>query len=234
MENPPTQTSSQTSPPARRHWLALLALLLVVILVSVATTLWIARTWLFPQPFQPVTLNTSERVVLENKLAVLSGVTTPRSESAASAQRAPATGPLLPEAYSERAGDRVIHFTQRELNAMIARNPDLAERVVLHLSDGLLSATMLITLPPDLPIFAGQTVRVATGLRLRHEQGRPIVAIEGVSVMGVPLPAAWLGGLKGQDLIGLYGDEGGLWGAFGDGVRDLRIEQGRLRVELAE
>lgn len=234
MENAPTDTTQQTPPPPHRRGLPLAALLLVVILVSVATTLWIARTWLFPQPFQPVTLNTRERVVLESKLDVLSGVASPRSESAAEARRAPATGALRPEAYSERAADRVVHFTQRELNAMIARNPDLAERVVLHLSDGLLSATMLITLPHDLPVFAGQTVRVATGLRLRHEQGRPIVAIEGVSVMGVPLPAAWLGGLKGHDLVGLYGDEGGIWGAFGDGVRDLRIEQGRLRVELAE
>lgn len=233
MENAPIQTSTQTQTPPRR-WLPLLVLVLVVILVSVATTLWIARTWLFPQPFQPVTLSTAERVVLEQKLDVVSGIAPSRTEDAAGSRRTPATGPLLPEAYSERAGDRVIHFTQRELNAMIARNPDLAERVVLHLSDGLLSATMLITLPHDLPVFAGQTVRVATGLRLRHEQGRPIVAIEGVSVMGVPLPAAWLGGLKGQDLVGLHGGEGGLWGAFGDGVRDLRIEQGRLRVELAE
>ncbi len=93
---------------------------------------------------------------------------------------------------------------------------------------------MLVTLPPDLPLFAGQTVQVATGLRMRFESEHPIVIIEGVSIMGVPLPAARLGGLKGLDLVSLYGPDAGFWRAFGEGVRDLRAEQGRLRVELAE
>jgi hypothetical protein len=218
--------------PRRRGgigWGTLAVLLLAAIGLSVAATLWIAHTWLFPQPFAPVVLDAREQAVLDTKMHSLAASPT----SPAPAGAAPGTSAAQPAPYLERPEDRVIYFTQRELNALIARNPELAGRLALHLSDELLSATMLITLPADLPVFAGRTIRVATGLRLRYEQDRPVVAIEGVSLMGVPLPAAWLGGLKGRDLVTLYGTDGGFWQAFGEGVRDLRIEDGRLRVELA-
>ncbi len=207
-----------------------MAVLLLVILASVVVTLWVARTWLYPQPFTPVTLDAREQAVLDTKLDALN----PRDRDAPDPDTATDPGPLRPEVYAERPEDRVIRFSQRELNAMIARNPDLAERLALHLSRDLLSATMLITVPPDFPVFANQTIRVATGLRLRTEQGRPVVSIDGVSVMGVPLPDAWLGGIKGQDLVSLHGPDGGFWGTFAEGVRELRIEDGHLRVELAE
>jgi hypothetical protein len=230
--NAPTEASAARRPA----WPLVAGLLVLVILVSIAATLWVARTWLFPQPFRPVALEAREQAVLDAKLDLLAQPMTPARDpdTAAPAERRETSGPLRPEVYSERPEDRVIHFTQRELNAMIGRNPDLAERLVLHLSRDLLSATMLVTLPPDLPVFANQTVRIATGLRLRYEQGRPVVSIDGVSIMGVPLPAAWLGGIKGQDLVSLHGPGGGFWGTFAEGVRDLRIEEGRLRVELAE
>ncbi len=228
---------STTPEPRRPGWPLVAGLLLLVVLATIAATLWIARTWLFPQPFTPVVLDAREEAVLEAKIDSLSGPARPPAatpEAATRRERADTSGPLRPEPYAERAEDRVIHFTQRELNAMVARNPDLAERLVLHLSDDLISATMLITLPPDLPVFANQTVRVATGVRLRFEQGRAVVSIDGVSIMGVPLPAAWLGGIKGHDLVSMHGPGGGFWSMFAEGVRDLRIEQGRLRVELAE
>lgn len=219
---------------ARRRFgcLAITGMLLVAVLVSVLATLWVARTWLFPPPLEPVVLDVREQTALETKLRGLTGAPPPGDETIGNGE-VPADN-LQPQAYTERSQDRVIHFTQRELNALVARNPDLADRLALHLSDDLLSATLLITLPPDLPILAGQTVKVTTGLQLRHEQGRPVLSVEGVSLMGVPLPSAWLGGIKGRDLVALYGSDGGFWQAFGEGVRDLSIEQGRLRVELAE
>lgn len=214
-------------PPRRIGCLAVSGLLLLAIVVSALATLFVARTWLYPQPFAPVRLSAAEAVTLEHKLESLAG-----SGSDTVTPREP--GGLRPEIYQERAEDRVIHFSQRELNALIARNPDLAERLALHLSQDLLSATMLVTLPPDLPVFAGQTVRVATGLRLTHDGVRPQVVVEGVSVMGVPVPSAWLGGIKGQDLVTLFGPDQGFWSVFGQGVRELRVEDGRLRIELSE
>jgi hypothetical protein len=226
---------SRTTSTRRFGCLAVTGLLLVTVLLSVLVTLWVARTWLFPPPLEPVVLDAREQTELDAKLRDLSIASLPTANDGTTGNGVDTdANTLQPQAYTERPQDRVIHFTQRELNALVARNPDLAERLALHLSDDRLSATLLITLPPDLPILAGQTVKVATGLQLRHAQGRPIVSVEGVSIMGVPLPSAWLGGIKGRDLVALHGSDGGFWQAFGEGVRDLRIEQGRLRVELAD
>lgn len=229
---------THANPSSRPTRASTFVLVLIVALVSVGATLWFARTVLYPQPFQPVVLDTREQATLEGKLEDLArahdSTARPRAPKEADTQALPSAQPLEPAPYVEEARDRVIHFTQRELNAMIARDPDLARQLAVDLSDDLVSATLLITLPPDFPLFSGRTVRLATGLRVRHEQGRPAVIVEGVSLMGVPLPAAWLGGLKGRDLVALYGPEGGFWHAFSEGVQDLRVERGRLRVELAE
>ncbi len=202
------------------------AIVVLAIVLSVIVTLLVARTWFFPSPIKPVNLDQREQVVLEAKLNSL--------KKAGHDQAITDSSAPVPERYTELSEDRVIYFTQRELNAMIARNPDLANRVSFHLSDGLISASMIVDVPHDFPVFGGNSVRISTGLNLDYQQGRPVVKLEGVSIMGVPVPGAWLGGIKGLDLVLVYGKEGGFWQAFSHGVRDLRVEQGKLRVELAD
>ncbi|MDH3378077.1 MAG: arginine N-succinyltransferase, partial [Gammaproteobacteria bacterium] len=51
------------------------------------------------------------------------------------------------------------------------------------------------------------------------------------SIMGVPLPNAWLGGIKNIDLVREYGDEG-FWKAFDAGVEEVSVDEGRLRIVL--
>lgn len=217
------------TPRPRRLWLIALGLVALVA-VSVMLTLWVARTWLYPQPIAPVVLDAGEQAVLDAKLARLEVAATEPVPDVAP----PDTETLAPERYREDPADRVLRFSQRELNALIARNPDLAGRLALHLDDDHLSATMLIDVPRDFPVFAERRLRVSTGLTLRHEHGRPVIAIEGVSLMGVPLPSAWLGGLKGRNLVEEFDAAGGFWHAVGEGVNDLRVENGQLRIELAE
>jgi hypothetical protein len=52
--------------------------------------------------------------------------------------------------------------------------------------------------------------------------------------MGIPIPNAWLGGLKNIDLISEFGDRNGFWSAFADGVEDIRVEEGQLKIQLKE
>jgi hypothetical protein len=52
--------------------------------------------------------------------------------------------------------------------------------------------------------------------------------------MGVPIPNAWLGGLKNIDLVEYYGTESGFWKAFADGVDSISIEDGNLTMVLKE
>ena len=221
----------KTRHPSRGSSFLLYVLILgVVVIITVAATLWVSRTWLTPTQMEPVTLGRDEIHALEAKLSELHkarGIDWPEHPETEAPSPAPAP-------YRERPEDRIIEFTERELNAMIARNPDLAGRMALHLGQDTLSANMLIPMPEDFPLFGGRELRVSTGLSIHQREDGPAFIIEGVSLMGIPLPAAWLGGLKGQDLMELYRPHSGFWHAVGEGIEDVRVEQGLLRVELAK
>ncbi len=190
-------------------------LLTLTVIITVIVTLAVARIWLFQPDVSPVVLDTREEARLEDKLKILEEASRPGE-------------------YSESPEDRVLYLTERELNAIVARDPALADRLAFHLSEAKISATLLVDIPEDMPVFAGRRVEVATGLQTSYADGRPSIIVEGVSLMGVPLPSAWLGGLKGRDLLELEGPGGDFARLFGQGVGDLRVEEGRLRIELAE
>lgn len=211
------------------------AIVLAVVLVTAFATFWVIRTYIYPRAFTPVTLNASEERVLEDKLARLQAVV-PRADRQHSKSPRPATeqSPLEPEPYSEDPARRQIGLTEKEINALIAKNTDLATRLAIDLSDNLASAKLLIPLEDDFPILGGKTLRVHAGLELSYTQGRPVVILKGVSVMGVPIPNAWLGNLKNVDLVTEFGGNPGFWRAFAEGVSLIRVEEGELKIQLRE
>ena len=73
---------------------------------------------------------------------------------------------------------------------------------------------------------------VKAGVELAYTSGRPVVVLRGVSVMGVPIPNAWLGNLKNVDLVGEFGADEGFWAAFADGVDDISVKDGSLDIRL--
>ncbi len=152
----------------------------------------------------------------------------------ASRRTAPEVRRLEPEPYSEEGASREIALTERELNALLARNTDLASRLAIDLSKDLASAKLLITLDEEAPLLGGETVKVTAGLELRYSAGRPVVALKGVSIWGVPIPNAWLGGIKNVDLVQEFGYEAGFWQGFAAGVDDLQVEEGVLKIRLKE
>ena len=143
-------------------------------------------------------------------------------------------GRLVPERYSEEGASREIVLTERELNALLAKNTDLATRLAIDLSEDLASAKLLIPLDEDFPIFGGKTLKVTAGLELAYADSRPIVALRGISVWGVPLPNAWLGNIKNVDLVREFGGEKGFWKAFSDGVEEIKVSEERLKIRLKE
>ena len=72
------------------------------------------------------------------------------------------------------------------------------------------------------------------GLELKYGAGQPSVILRGVSVMGVPVPNAWLGGLKNVDLVEQFGGDPGFWQAFADGIDAIEIRDGALHMLLKE
>ncbi len=210
--------------------LKLLLLAVLVAAVTAVATVWITTTYLFPSSFEPVKLSEAEQTKLDAKLKTLNVELQTRPES----KKAPGKAPVLePQPYSETGASREVTFTEREINALIATNTDLASKVAIDLSPGLVSARILLPLDPDMPVFGGKTLKISAGLGLTYERGRPVVVLKGVSLWGVPVPNAWLGNLKNVDLVREFGDEG-FWRDFAAGVDNIQVGDGQMTVKLKE
>lgn len=237
MENP-TPAPIAPEPVARFGWLKLLVIIVVATSVASLVAVWAVSTYLFPKEFKPVTLSAKEEQVLEQKLDRLDSMSRSRtvsrnrpSSQSASGER---TGTLQPERYSEEGASREIVLTEKELNALLAKNTDLADKLAIDLSDDMASAKLLIPLDEEFPVVGGKTLKVSAGLELAYADGKPVVAIVGVSLWGVPVPNAWMGNLKNVDLVREFGGKGGFWSAFAAGVDEIKIDEGRLLVRLKE
>ena len=229
-----TETAADSSAENKRRFTGLQVLGIVagVILVTIIATVWIVKTWLFPSEFKPVSLSQKEEQVLEQKIERLEGLS--GIEMSGAPEDYDAEGALQPEAYTEDSSRREIRFSEKELNALVARNTNLASRLAIDLSANLASAKLLIPLDEDFPVMGGKTVKVATGLELAFDGARPVVVLKGVSIMGVPVPNAWLGNLKNVDLVQQFGGSGGFWKSFSDGVEFVQVEDGELYIKLKE
>ena len=202
--------------------------MLLTIVLSVGITIWVLTQYVFPKRFEPVSLSVSEQQTLEGKLRVFEGFEqTPNTQNAN-------TEDLQPEKYSEVGADRRIELTERELNGLLANNTDLAQRLAIDLSENLASGKLLIPLDPDFPIMGGKTLKITAGMELAFRQQKPIVVLRGVSIMGVPLPNAWLGNMKNVDLVREFGGSAGFWKSFSDGVENVEVSDGRLVIQLRE
>lgn len=219
----------QSPAAAGRHtpgW-KIFALVLLAVVLSVALTLAVVFLVVFPSEFRLVTLSPKEAAVLEQKLERI-------DPSHRLTRRAPAEAELTPERYTEEGASREVVFSERELNALLAQNTDLAHRLVIDLSTDLASAKLLVPLDPEFPLLGGRTLKLTAGLEMRYAAGRPVVMLRGVSLWGVPLPNAWLGNVKNIDLVGEFGADQGFWQAFAEGVDDIEIQEGRVRIRLRE
>lgn len=233
-----TAQMQQIENPERKRGIRgihILWIVLLTIIVTVAVTFWVVRTYIYAKDFTPVELNAGEQRTLNSKLRALGYDPGPQPPGQGDpAARESDQEWLRSERYSEAGARREVRFSERELNAIVANNRDLARKLAVDLGDDLVSARLLVPVDPDFPILGGKTLRVSTGVEMAFRDSKPVIVLKGVSIMGIPIPNAWLGGLKNIDLIGEFGDQGGFWSAFSDGVEDIRVEEGHLKLQLKE
>lgn len=225
------RTTMQTPPKRGFSAMQVLAIVAVSTCIAVVATGFAIKLLLFPSPFKPVVLDAGEEQRLAAKLQAFEdgGRSVPAQQKEHDDK-----GVLIPEKYSEKSDSRQINFSERELNAILAKNTNLAETLAVDLAEDMISIKLLIPLDPDFPMLGGKTLKVKAGAELAYRDGRPVVRIVGVSLMGVPMPNAWLGGIKNIDLVEEFGGNGGGWDAFADGVDTIRVVEGRLSIRLKE
>lgn len=220
------------------HWSHVLLIVLATMVLTVAGTYWVLKTYIFVSSFEPVELNAKEEKTLQQKLhAIGFSFTSPRQQVNKSNQHQNEVGQdgfLKPEAYSEQGAKREVSFTEREVNALLAKNTDLAQKLAIDFSNDLVSARLLIPLDADFPVMGGKTLRLNAGLGMAYRNDKPVIILKGVSIMGVPIPNAWLGGLKNIDLVSEFGIDPGFWKSFADGVEHIQVTDGKIDIRFKE
>jgi hypothetical protein len=197
---------SDVPPPIQRKNSCLFRGLVVAAVVAlILGGLW----WWYNRPIQPVQLSAGEMAVVEQKVEAIQK-------------------PAEPE-YQK--GSREIILTERELNGLLNENTTLGKSVSFQLATNAIHARVEADLDPDMPVFGGKRLKARARFRVGDEPGKPAFIIDDVTVWGISLPNDWLGGLKGQDLLGeAIGASGGKF----PGVEEFRVEPGKLTIRLKE
>jgi len=139
----------------------------------------------------------------------------------------------MPEPYREPVAHRKVEFSEKELNAILAHNTGLAHKMAIDLSDNLLSLRLLIPLDDEMPFFGGKTLKVTAGLALSYAGGNPLIIVKGLSVWGVPVPNAYMGGIKNLDIVKEF-DESKFWRTISTGINDIKVSEGNMQILLKQ
>ena len=197
------------NPSSRPRWRTPLivcgCLLLITVTTGAATWWWINR------PITPIVLTATEQAVLDQKLAA--------------AQQDPAEPDYVP-------GGKVIMLTERELNGLLGLN-DLGDQIHLDLVKDAIHARLNTDVPDDAPFLAGKSIKAKARFFIKDDAGTPSVVLDDLSIWGISLPDAWLGNVKGENLLGLITDELKN-NPFADGIKSFEIQRNQIAIHLAE
>jgi hypothetical protein len=212
-ETPPTVTSW------KKPVLIFTGIVLACCLLTAVGTVWWVKHNIYASPLYPVQLSQSEKTALDAKLAKLE-----LSEEV-----------VPPEAPAKTDGDpRTISISSKEINAFLA-NQGIGEQVKLDVTRNRIAANFLLPIDKDAPLFAGTTLRIRLALNaLMNENGKLVVKVDDVSLGGIPLPNAWLGDIKGLDLITSNIGEDPALERFAAGIKEFRLENGHVHIVLNE
>lgn len=204
-----------------------LLILLLLICATVAVTLWWSQ-----RPIRPVVLSAQEKSAVEGKIKEIGGGTIPLKSDA------PDEPSLIPSSSGSPIADRpyvpgskILRLTEREVNGLLNLNTELGDKVHLEFSRDAINAYLAIPIPQDFPIGAGTIFRMRGRFRVSiGGEGRPYAVLEDVTIFGLSLPKAWLGGIKGENLIGdALGGE-----PVVQGIKSLKVEPGVLVLEVGD
>jgi hypothetical protein len=206
--------------------------------------------WWIQRPIKPVVLSEKEKVVVDNKLKELEAPEKPTPPVANRGAQPSTSTPvpnrtldaveLPPVAIPPSAdrtyvpGGKVLTLTEREINGLLNLNTDLGRTVRLEFAKDAVNAYIAVPIPQDFPVGGGRMFRARGRFRVSiGNGGAPFAILEDVTVFGLSLPKAWLGGIKGQNLISeAAGERNG--SPILKGVKSLRVEPGALVLEVED
>jgi hypothetical protein len=131
-------------------------------------------------------------------------------------------------------GSKVLRITEREINGLLNANTDLGKSVRLEFAQDAINAYIVVPIPQDVPVMGGKMFRARGRFRVSiGNGGTPYAVLEDVTVYGLSLPKAWLGGLKGENLLeNAVGERKG--SPVLKGIKSLKVEPGALVLEVED
>ena len=178
MQNAITHQNSMTG--FQKTIIFLLSAILLILILFV-----VMYTQLNTKAFTPVKLSQDENVTLQQKLNSIDNTDyDSHLKDKLASKQINIPRELKSEAYNETNATRQVRFTEREINALLANNTQLAQKVAIDLSTNLASANILLPLDPEFPILGGKTLKLNAGLDLRFADERPVVKLTGISLWG--------------------------------------------------
>ncbi len=190
-------------------------------LAAAATAWWVKRNF-DASPLKPVMLSQAEQAALDEKVRIIS------------AEPAPPAADGRSEEQRAAEAKRTLSITEHEINGYLAKQ-GLGEQFKVSLGDGDAAVTLVAPVDKSVPFIGGTTLRVKVALNASIESGRKCaLSIADVTVGGVPLPNAWLGGIKGVNMLAANMQSDPVAKRFLDGIRELDISTGAIRVVLNE
>ena len=242
------QSPAHDSPPQfntrrRKGWIIAGITLGIFLTLTIAGVL--TYRYYFHANINPVTLNQKEQAVLDDKLAQIEA-----SERAAALPVDEGTmvelnqSTIIPSPAEQEAmlrqqeiDRRTIVLTQRELNGMLNHNTDLGKYLKIDLKNGYIDIDYVIPVDEEVPVMGGKQIRTSIDVSMaKLDNGRLALAIEDISVGGIPMPNAWLSTVgieKGANLLDHLGNDEGLLKIFSDGIEAIDISGGEMKVLLA-
>ena len=246
---PPPLSPALPPAPRQRRWLLYGCGGFIAFLLLIAATVLITLWWI-QRPIKPVVLSAPERAAVDDKLQRLGGGKTgavagagrsttapiPDPGTQATAAPSPARNGVEPGERPERAyvpGSKVLKITEREINGLLNANTELGKSVRLEFAQDAINAYLAVHIPDDFPIGGGRMFRARGRFRLSlGNGGEPFAILDDVTVFGLSLPKAWLGGLKGENLIGQAMGARKQWSL--KGIKSLQVEPGALVLEVGD
>lgn len=213
MSLPPPLPGASSAPslPRRTSWGRVILITAACVLgfcgLAAASGMWWYEHNFHASPFHPVQLSQKEQAALDRKMAELK------------TGGAPASDP-----------SKTIVLSEREINGYL-KEQGLGEQIKVKLDRGSISATALVPLDKDVPVLGGHTVRLKLSLNTELDRDhRLALRVGDVNVSGVSLPNAWLGNIKGVNLLDDTANSP--MKDFADGIKTLDIKDGEIRVVL--
>lgn len=201
-----TQTSSRASDvegKSRSKLVVWILVVLAVLLVGVGIAVW----W-HNRPITPTVLSVEEKQQLDEKIEA---VQEPQYE----------------------VGKKEIILTEREVNGLLHTNTNLGDKMKIEFAKEAVHARIHTDLDPDLPFVGGRELKARARFFVRQTDQQPEIVLDDLSVWGISIPNAWLGELKGKNLLSNLGLESRK-NRIGRGIESLEIHPGELRINLAE